>query len=210
MTELLFFLAFSFPPAARPTAPPPVVERLPIASLLTSYAGRGASDWPASWAELGFRHDSTKLTHGREVDLDVARIKSRVALFASGESTPLRRSGWETEDSLKSPLSGPFFLVGRVGANSESVEQQSYKLVGMTGLGLRLPIGGEIQMRGGRQMTNYDPDDLYLVPEQSRNFFELSTRWTLPGQLNLEYTREATPARSNLKRDIRLAIPLSD
>src|SRR5262249_22080798 len=119
----------------------------------------------------------------------------------------------ETEESLKLPFNRTFFVVGKLGADSGSLEQQQYKVVGATGLGVRLPFGGEFQMRRGRSMTNYDPDDLVLIPEGSKDFVEVTTRWTLRGDVKLEYTQESIASQSPLgrdkvKRDVRFAYPL--
>ncbi len=176
-------------------------------------AGRAVRDEPASWASLGFRTDGRKLSHGRDMNLDIASVNSKVALIGPDNTVPLRRTGWESEDSLKLPFNNTFFIVGKVGADSGSLEQQQYKLVGTTGLGVRLPFGGEVQMRRGRSLTNYDPDDLVLVPEHSKDFVEFSTKWTLPGDVKLEYTQESSSSQSPLvrdkiKRDVRFAYPL--
>ncbi len=185
------------------------MERLTAAAP----ASRAVRDEPASWTSLGFRNDGRKLTIGRDVSLDIANVNSRVALIGPDDHVPLRRTGWESEESLKLPFNRTFFVVGKLGADSGSLEQQQYKVVGTTGLGVRLPFGGEVQMRRGRSMTNYDPDDLVLVPEHSKDFVEFSTKWTLPGDVKFEFTQESIAsqsplARDKIKRDVRLAYPL--
>src|SRR5262249_10166345 len=137
---------------------------------------------------LGFRNDGQKLSMGRDVSLDIANVNSKIALIGADNNIPLRRTGWQSEESLKLPFNRTFFVVGKVGADSGSFEQQQYKLSGSTGLGVRLPFGGEFQMRRVRSMTNYDSDDLALVPEHFKDSLELTTKWTLPGDLKLEYT----------------------
>jgi hypothetical protein len=181
--------------------------------IAATRVSRGAQEEPASWTSLGFRNDGRKLSHGRDLSLDVASVNSRVSLIGPDDHLPLRRTGWESEDSLKLPFNRTFFVVGKIGADSGSLEEQQYKLVGSTGLGVRLPFGGEVQMRRGRSMTNYDPDDLVLVPERYKDFVEFTTKWTLPGDVKLEYTQESvapqTPlGRDKTKRDVRLAYPL--
>lgn len=169
---------------------------------------------PSSLQALGFADDGSKFSLGRELAIDWAKINSKVVLIGPDANLPLRRSGWEAEDSVRVPLSRSLFVVGRVGADSTSVEWQQFKVSGTTGFGIRLPAGGEVQVRGGRSMTNYDPVDLVLIPERRKTFLELSTRWTLPGRVNIQYTGEAVAANSFtptelVTQDVRLAIPMA-
>jgi len=218
MPEILLVMAFChipyLPGPTRSLADATIPMRPSLLSGGVASKPRSQADSPASMATLGFRDEGAKHTLGRNRDMEWAKLKSRVALFGPTCNLPLLRSGWETEESLKFQLNRSFFVVGRVGANSESVVWQQYKFVGVTGVGMKLPIGGEIQFRGGRSLTNYDPDDLVLIPEQTKTFLEFSTRWALPGHLNLEYTGEAIPAQASFSRDIvkqdlKLARPLS-
>jgi hypothetical protein len=128
---------------------------------------------------------------------------------------PVRRSGWQTEDSLKMPLTDRFFVVGQLGANSDSVERQQYKFVGRTGIGWKPPwLGAEIQVRTGRTMTNYDSTTMDIIPERTRTFYEVNTRWPLASFLNLEYTQEmqlasAPDEHDRQNQDLRVAVPFS-
>ncbi len=177
-------------------------------------------DEPAdSWAALGFRANDIRLTHSRDLDLVLAKVNAKMVITDANAlpQVPLRRSGWQAEDSLRLPLSGPLFVVGQVGANSASVEWQQYKFVGKTGLAWKLPawLGGEVQVRTGRSVTNYDSDNEILVPEQLRRFTELSARVPVADWLNLEYTGEAigavtVNARETRKHELRLAMPLAN
>jgi hypothetical protein len=164
---------------------------------------------------LGFRDDGRKRGFGRQRDLDAAKLNSRVELLGGDSISPFRRNGWKTEDSLKLPLGGSLYFVGQVGANSDSIEQQQYKFSSTTGIGATLPAGGEIQLRRVRSLTNYDPDDLVLIREQTKSSVEVTLRWKLPGDMKLEYTGEASAAQQLLdheflKQDMRLAFPLSN
>jgi hypothetical protein len=214
LAALLSLIARLILPDAPPVAPSSADLALRLLPDLNAVStNRGDRDEPASWASLGFRNDGRKLSHGRDLNLDIASVNSKVALIGPDNTVPLRRTGWESEDSLKLPFNRTFFVVGKLGADSGSFEQQQYKLVGATGLGVRLPFGGEIQMRRGRSVTNYDPDDLVLVPEHSKDFVEFSTKWTLPGAVKLEYTQESVAAqapmgRDKITRDVRFAYPL--
>src|ERR1051326_3506658 len=172
----------------------------------------GRSSPLGRWGALGCRDEGNKLSHGQQHDLDLAKLKSRTELMGNEVAGPLRRNGWKTEDSLKMPLGGSVFIVGQVGANSDSVEQQQYKVTGSTGVGATLPAGGEIQVRRVRSVTNYDPDDLMLIREQAKSSVEFTLRWKLPGDLKLEYTGEAVQQlleHDLRKQDLRLAFPLT-
>lgn len=218
MPELFFAAVFSaIAGMIAPSQPSSAARALGLvpdyAPKLAVQRAKSNPDEPAPLTSLGFRNDGRKLSMGRELSLDVASVNSRVALIGPENNLPLRRTGWESEESLKLPFNRTFFVVGKFGADSGSLEQQQYKVVGATGLGVRLPFGGELLMRRGRSMTNYDPDDLALVPERSKDYFELSTKWTLPGDVKLEYTQEQIAPQSPLgrdkvKRDVRFAYPL--
>lgn len=179
-------------------------------------AARPADISTESWSALGFRSDGTKLKLGRDHDLEWAKLTSKVSLV-SPDSTfniPLRRNGYEAEDSLKFPLIGSVFLTGKLGANSQSFEWQQYKVSQALGIGFRLPVGGEIQVRSGQSLTNFDSISNLLIPEQTTNFVELSSKWKLPWSLNLEYSGEtgrlkAMNTHEFLSHDVSLAMPLS-
>jgi len=171
---------------------------------------------PRDWFSLGFRSDGTKLSFGREQAVELGKLRSKVVLFDadSAKMTPLRKSAWLTENQLLAPMAGPVYLIGQVGANSESQEWQQYKLVGRTGVGWKLPawLGGDVQIRGGKALTNFDAERQSMIPDQSRTFLELVTKWALPGSLQLEFLSESVmnPAGNDLqKRDLRLAVPIT-
>jgi hypothetical protein len=166
---------------------------------------------------LGFRSDGTKQVLGWQRNLDWANWNSKVVLIDSDTNAyvPVRRNGWQTEDSLKMPVTDRLFVVGQLGANSDSVERQQYKLVGRTGIGWKPPwLGAEIQFRTGKTVTNYDSSSVDVVPERMRTFFELVTRWPVASFLNLEYSHDAqlavTPDEHDREnQDLRLAVPIS-
>lgn len=178
---------------------------------------RSAAGDSESWSALGFRSDGIKLSLGRDHDLEWAKLTSKVSLV-SPESTfnvPIRRNGYQAEDSLKFPLIGSVFLTGKVGANAQSFEWQQYKLSQAVGIGFRLPVGGELQVRGGQSLTNFDSFSFLSIPEQMTNYVEFSSKWKLPGSLNLEYSGETGRLRTIdshefLSHDLRLAMPLSN
>jgi hypothetical protein len=172
-----------------------------------------------SWSALGLQSNDIRLSLSRESNLLWAKLNSKVMVIDPNAvpNVPLRRSGWQTEESLRLPFFGSLFVVGQVGANSGSIEYQQYKLVGKTGLGWKLPswLGGEIQLRSGRSLANYDSDSETMMPEQLKKFVELNTRWPLADWLNVEYTGQTSSTQSAtahdmLTHEIRFAVPLSN
>jgi hypothetical protein len=191
----------------------------PIAEPRPVLAGSAAAVTTSNpWAAYGFRDEDIRRKMGRQFDLELAMLNSKLVLVDPNVNpyVPLRRSGWQTDESVKLPLSGSLFVVGQFQANSGSVEWQQYQFVGRTGLGMRVPwLGGEIQVRGGRSMANYDPDVENMFPGRVQTFFELATKWPIIGKINLEYTGKAIPAQlpsdhDVLRQELKLAIPFSD
>ncbi len=179
-------------------------------------SGQTSRNAGETWSAFGFYSDGSKLKLGRDHDLEWAKLTANVSVISpeAPANVPLRRNGYQAEDSLKFPLIGPVFLTGRVGANSSSFEWQQYKLSQAVGIGFRLPIGGEFQLRSGQSLTNFDPYSDTMIPEQMTNFIELSSKWKLPWSLNLEYSGETGRFKSLdshefLSHDVRLAMPLS-
>ena len=173
----------------------------------------------ALWVAHGFRAEDIRRSLGRQFDLELAKLNTKFVLIdpSANPYAPVRRSGWQTEESVKLPLAWSLFVVGQLKANSGSVEQQQYEFVGRTGVGVRLPdwLGGEIQLRGGRSKANYDPDAESMFPGKVTTFLELATKWPVLRRLNLEYTGKAIPAptsadRDVLKQELKLAVPFSD
>jgi len=172
-----------------------------------------------SWSALGLRTNDIRLSHSHEMEILWAKLNAKTVVIDpnAAATVPVRRSGWQTEESVRLPLVGSLFVVGQVGANSGSIEWQQYKLIGKTGLGWKLPswLGGEVQLRGGRSVANYDSDTDAMFPEQMKRFFEFNTRWPLADWLNVEYTGQTSstmlPAsHETLTHEFRLAFPLSN
>ncbi|HEV3146383.1 MAG TPA: hypothetical protein VGZ47_21020 [Gemmataceae bacterium] len=168
---------------------------------------------------MGFRGERAKQSLGWQRDLEVARLNSKIVLIDSDpeSNVPVRRNGWQREDTVKMPLSDRFFIVGQFGANSDDTDRQAYKVIGRTGIGWKLPpwLGGEIQVRGGKSMTNYDSTAADIIPDRQRTFYEINTKWPVWRIFNLEYTQEtqfaSTPdEHDKLNQDLRVALPLSD
>jgi hypothetical protein len=184
------------------------------------WAGAGSIDPLDDWSGLGFRHDGPGKALGRQTEMDWGRLNTKVVLAdAATNPAPLPNRTWKTEDSVRLPLAGSLFVVGQVDSRSDSVEAQLYKLETRTGVGAPLPFlpGGEVQFRGGRSVTNTDPESPSVVPgpDRSRYFLELMARGQLVGPWKVEYTAAAlTPtsptARDQIKQDLRLACPFGE
>ena len=156
-----------------------------------------------------------------KADLDVAALTSKVK-FTDPDPTPLdphARHSWETDESLKVPLTGPLFAFGDLGASSPSVQNQELKWLTKTGLGCKLYPGlvPEVQVRGGPAMRydNTQKLDRGQSPEHSELFLEVVTKLPplpLLGALNVEYSGVAVPAltpaeREKMNQDLKVALP---
>jgi len=214
-------------PGERPTLPDsPAVQSFAIPSSgdasptpVIQKNSAPANAFDKTLFAMGFRGERAKQSVGWQRDLEVANLNSKVVLIDSDPDAnlPVRRNGWQHEDTVKMPLNDRFFLVGQLGANSDDADRQAYKVVGRTGIGWKLPpwLGGEIQIRGGRSVTNYDSTIVDTVPERIRSFYEINTKWPVWRIFNLEYTQEthfagAPDEHDTLNQDVRLAMPLSD
>src|SRR5256885_2231681 len=131
MPELFLAVVFSAIPGLIAPSQSSAARAL---GLLPDYAGtlgmgrvrteQRVREEPTTLEGLGFRTDGRKLTMGRDLSLDIASVNSRIALIGADNFTPLRRTGWESEESLKLPFNRTFFVVGKFGADSGSLEQQ--------------------------------------------------------------------------------------
>jgi hypothetical protein len=185
------------------------------APLLTSDLGRLAPD---SRSMSGLRPEGDKHVAKSSADFEWAALNSRIAVRDSDDLLdPSRRSTWETDETLKMPVAGPFFLFGQLGASMPAVEEQQHRWHGRTGVGLKLKSWflQEVQVRGGPAMR-YDAAGKKAgqSPERSELFLEAMTKVPLPviGALNVEYTGFAIPPgtatdRGQINQDFKLAKP---
>ena len=184
------------------------------APLLTVDLGRLA---PRSGPSL--RPDGDKHIAKAKANGDWGALSSEIAL-KDGDTRldPARPRTWETDETLKLPVTGPLFLFGQLGASSPAVERQQLKWLGRTGVGVKLKpwLLEEVQVRGG-PAVRYDDTNLSQgqSAERSELFFEAATKVPLPviGPLNVEYTGFAVPPataadRGFVNQDVRFAKPL--
>jgi hypothetical protein len=185
----------------------------------TSLGGGRPPDDP--WASDRVRLEGPSRSVQTKADLDVAALTSKVK-FSDPDPTPLdpaTRRSWETDESLKVPLTGPLFAFGDLGASSPSVQNQEFKWLTKTGLGCKLNpwLVPEVQVRGGPAMRydNTQKLDRGQSPEHSELFLEVVTKLPpLPvlGALNVEYSGVAVPAltpaeRDKMNQDLKVALP---
>ncbi len=127
--------------------------------------------------------------------------------------------GWRTEDSWSLDGPGPLFLFGNLNALASQPGDSAMNLSGKTGLGWKVtaPLGAEVTLRGGPQLTYSDAGRPEQAQQKSQLFVEVTARCPLPlpGQVGLEYQGSALPALGPLgsnavKQELRLAIPVGD
>jgi hypothetical protein len=197
------------------------VYRPSLGERLWSAGPTGAAPRFDDWTGLGFRPDGGQRALGRQTEADWGKLNAKVVLAdpADAGPSPAPNRTWKTENSVRVPLAGSLFVVGQVDSRSDSVEAQLYKLETRTGVGAQVPFlpGGEVQVRGGRSVTNTASDSPSVVPgpDKSQYFLELLARSQFIGATKLEYTASALSptsptGRDQIKQDFRLAVPLGD
>jgi hypothetical protein len=129
----------------------------------------------------------------------------------------LLQSPWKTDGAWNMEVLGPLFLFGQVGAAPDPVAVEALKMNGRTGVGCKIPVplGIEVQLRGGPALTYTDPLGADRGGERSQVFVEVQCRCPLPGNMGLEYQGAAMPAlgpqeRDRISQDFRFALPVGD
>jgi hypothetical protein len=158
------------------------------------------------------------------IDADWAAVTGQLAVRDPDwvRDDPLHRgNSWSTGETLRLPLNDAIYLFGAMDAESKSVEQQQFRWLGKTGVGLKLRPWWleEVQLRGGPARRYVDEDRSVHNPaaEQSELFVEVSTKLPVPllRAIQLEYTGTAIPPttsaeRERIKQNFKIALPLSD
>jgi hypothetical protein len=134
---------------------------------------------------------------------------------AAAWEEPLRKQAWQTEEAWKLPLTGPVFVFGQLGANSEETAQQDMKVAGRTGLACKLPVGSaaELVVRSGPGLSCTDPLRPPHARERSDWLVEVQARLPLLFGIGLEYQGSAAPSLNpqdpdQVNQDLRLAFPV--
>jgi hypothetical protein len=133
---------------------------------------------------------------------------------------PAARNAWETDQTLTVPVAGSLFFFNQVSGSTPAVEQQQYKWLGKTGVGLKIKpwLMQEVQVRTGPAVRFDDTGTLSKgqSPEHSELFVEAVTKVPVPvvGPVNLEYTTYAVPAatsadRNQINQDFKVALPFA-
>jgi hypothetical protein len=127
---------------------------------------------------------------------------------------PLQKRELHHEDAWKYTM-GPLFCFGQVGTDSQEAEGKDMKVVGRTGVGCKVGLGGdgEVLLRSGPTVTCTDPLHPDKSREQSQWLVEIEARYPLLAGIGVEYTGTACPALNPTERDwfnqdVRLAIPV--
>jgi hypothetical protein len=132
---------------------------------------------------------------------------------------PSARNTWETDETVKLPVGGSVFVFNQVTGSTPAVEQQQYKWLGKTGVGVKLKpwLFQEVQLRTGPAVRYDDTGTLSKgqSPERSELFLEAVTKVPLPvvGPVNVEYSSFAVPAatsadRNQINQDFKVALPI--
>jgi hypothetical protein len=174
---------------------------------------------------LNLRRDGDLQRHRSRMAGGFGALTSQLSIRdpETARDDPLRRGpSWSTDETLNVPLGDMIFLFGSVNAESISVEQQTHRWSGRTGVGLRFRpwlFDEVVQLKTGPSMRYEDPEvpSRSAAGEQSELFLELSTKLAIPvvGPVNLEYLGIAQPPATALEREryrqnIRVALPLSE
>jgi hypothetical protein len=129
----------------------------------------------------------------------------------------LLQSPWKADQAWNMDVLGPLFLFGQVGAAPDPVAAEALKMNGRTGVGCKIPVplGIEVQVRGGPALSYTDPQGADRGGERSQVFLEVQCRCALPGKMGLEYQGAAVPGlgpqeRDRISQDFRFALPVGD
>jgi hypothetical protein len=129
---------------------------------------------------------------------------------------PFERGEWSTEEQLFVPVAGPFHMFGQLNMLGEYAADQEMKVIGRTGVMLKLPAtqGTQIELRGGPKLQVKDAMGRERAPEQAEVLLEVQAKWPVLTGVGLEYIGEAQPGttpldRPRLAHDLGLAIPVS-
>jgi hypothetical protein len=185
--------------------------------LLFDWSGKSASPGGSPNLKL----DGVKRVADASTATDWADLSSKVKLRERDALLdPTVHNTWESDETLKLPMAGPFFVFGQLGASTPDVEQRQYKWLGKTGVGVKVKpwLLSEVQVRGGPAVRYDDTEKLSpgQSPERSELFLEAVTKVPLPGvgPVNVEYTSYAVPAataadHNQVNQDFKLALPIS-
>jgi hypothetical protein len=220
-------------PVARPSflellsgAPLPVAAALPQLPLIpTTIAGASTSTPSAPgrtdpWARPQFKQDGLKQVANATSATDFANLSAQVKLRERDAFLePAAPNAWETDQTVKVPVASSLFLFNQVTGSTPAVEQQQYKWLTKTGVGMKLKpwVLQEVQVRTGPAVRFDDTGTLTKgqSPEHPELFMEAVTKVPIPvvGAINLEYTSYAVPAtaadRNQINQDFKLALPFA-
>ncbi len=185
--------------------------------LLFDWSGKSGDPLVAP----SLRQDGVQRVATSAAASDFADLSAKVKLRdRDAQLDPSVRSAWETDQTVKVPVAGSLFFFNQVSGSTPDVDQQQYKWLGKSGLGLKLKpwLLQEVQVRTG-PVVRYDDTGTLTKgqsPEHSELFVEAVTKVPVPvvGPVNVEYTSYAVPAANStdhtnqINQDFKLALPI--
>jgi hypothetical protein len=205
------------------------VESLPSGDQVSRAWSDGAPlllhDWSGKsgdpWAAPNLRQDGLQRVAGVNGATDFGDLSAKVKLRErDAQLDPSVRNAWETDQTVKVPVAGSVFVFNQVSGSTPDVDQHQYKVLGKTGVGLKVKpwLLQEVQFRTGPAVRYDDTTTLSKgqSPERSELFVEAVTKVPVPvvGPVNVEYSSYAVPAatpsdHNQINQDVKFALPFS-
>jgi hypothetical protein len=214
--DLLSYVLTPANPAALPTLPVP--HLIDSATPRLREPTRQTND---PWATSNLRPDGAQRVASANTATDFLDLSAKVKLRERDAFLePSAHNTWETDQTMKVPVAGSLFVFNQVTGSTPDVDQQQYKWLGKTGVGLKIKpwLFQEVQLRTGPAVRFDDTGTLSKgqSPEHSELFVEAVTKLPVPvlGPLNLEYSTYAVPAatpsdRNQINQDFKVALPIA-
>jgi hypothetical protein len=183
--------------------------------LLFDWSGKSSDPLAGS-----LRQDGVQRIASSAAASDFADLSTKVKLRdRDSQLDPSVRSAWETDQTVKVPVAGSVFFFNQVSGSTPDVDQQQYKWLGKSGVGLKVKpwLFQEVQVRTGPVVRFDDTGTLTKgqSPEHSELFVEAVTKVPVPvvGPVNVEYSSYAVPAatsadRNAINQDFKVALPI--
>jgi hypothetical protein len=185
--------------------------------LLYDWSGKSADRSAAP----NLRQDGLQRVAGVTGATDFGDLTAKVKLRErDAQLDPSVRNAWETDQSVKVPVAGSVFVFNQVTGSTPDVDQHQYKVLGKTGVGLKVKpwLLQEVQFRTGPAVRYDDTTTLSKgqSPERSELFVEAVTKVPVPvvGPVNIEYSSYAVPAatpsdHNQINQDVKFALPFN-
>ena len=116
--------------------------------LLFDWSGKSVDPLAAP----SLRQDGVQRVASSNAASDFGDLSAKVKLRdRDSQLDPSGRSAWETDQTVKVPVAGSVFFFNQVSGSTPDVDQQQYKWLGKSGVGLKLKpwLFQEVQVRTG-------------------------------------------------------------